>query len=93
MHVNVDGVNIPLVQERGVSDGVYPVAHSVVQCELDVTEDPSLQLIASAFVTLGAVQLFGLHVNVDGEKVPREQFNVETFAVYPELHCVTHFDP
>jgi len=55
--------------------------------------DDSLQLGVGAFVTLGAMQLFGRHVNVGDEKVPREQFNVETFAVYPGLHCVTHFDP
>jgi len=52
-----------------------------------------VQLIASEFATVGAMQLFGLHVNVGGEKVPREQFNVETFAVCPVTHCVTHFDP
>jgi len=56
-------------------------------------DDDSLQLGVGAFVTLGAMQLFGLHVNAGGEKVPREQFNVETFAVYPVSHCATHFDP
>jgi len=93
MHVNVDGVNVPLVQERDVSDGAYPAAHAVVQTEPDAREDPSVQLIAGAFVTVGAMQLFGLHANVNGEKVPREQVNVETLALCPELHCVTHFDP
>jgi len=38
--VNVDGVNVPLVQERVGSDGRYPVLHCVVQSEPDAMRDP-----------------------------------------------------
>jgi len=40
MHVNVDGVYIPLVQERDGSDAVYPAAHAVVHSEPDATNAP-----------------------------------------------------
>jgi len=38
--VNVDGVNVPLVQRRVVSDGVYPILHAAVQSKPDVMRDP-----------------------------------------------------
>jgi len=93
MHVNVDGVNVPLVQERDGSDGSYPAAHAVVHSEPDATKAVVQLPPVASFVTVGAVQLFGLHVNVDGVNVPREHANVETLAVCPATHCVTHFDP